>query len=173
MSVNYESIVSVIRDTHIVSDTSKLLEPGVMDIKVVSYPRSSTHSLYKFDPENVDLFPCFSTEPNTGLRDIFDYVLLVDYNERLYILLFELKNSNNHNNKAKKQLDTTDCLLKYIIQSAKRIGKQIDNTHILIRKILVKELRVRLTTKMHDIEYDQYGYVDYPFTDIHIRGLLK
>lgn len=174
MSNNYESLVSLIRDIHIVEDTTKLEEKGVMSIDISQFPRDSLYTLYKFDPEKYDLFPFFSqSKEASGLRDVCDYILLVDYAERLYILLFELKHSNKDNNKAKRQLNATACLIEYIIKSAERIQKAIDRNQIAIRKILIQEFTGKPKTRIYDVEYDRDKYVCYQLSSIHVRALLK
>lgn len=174
MSNNYESLVSLIRDTHIVEDTTKLEEKGVMSIDIFKFPKDSVYTLYKFDPTKYDLFPFFSkSDKVSGLRDVCDYILFVDYAERLYILLFELKHSNNYNDKAKRQLNATECLIEYIIKSAERIQKTIDRSQIAIRKILIQEFTGKPKTRIYDVEYDHDQYVCYQLSSIHVHSLLK
>ena len=142
-----------------------------MTIRVKGRPKDASLTLYRFDPNKEEIFPFF--EKGIGLRSICDYVLLADYDDDLYVLLIELKLGKLNN--AKEQLNATENLISYIITSALRIKRVIDRSKIHIRKIGISERRNQSTreTGIHDIEYDENRYVNYPWDVLHIRALLK
>lgn len=168
MSDNYSTITSVINAKFKVENLDVLEEPKVMTIRVKGCPKDASLTLYRFDPDKEEIFPFF--EKGIGLRSICDYVLLADYD--LYVLLIELKLGKLN---AKEQLNATENLISYIIASALRIKRVIDQNKIHIRKIRISERRNQYTRKtgIHDIEYDENSYVDYPWDVLHIRALLK
>lgn len=170
MSDNYSTITSVINAKFKVENLDVLEEPKVMTIRVKGCPKDASLTLYRFDPDKEEIFPFF--EKGIGLRSICDYVLLADYDDDLYVLLIELKLGKLN---AKEQLNATENLISYIIASALRIKRVIDQNKIHIRKIRISERRNQYTRKtgIHDIEYDENSYVDYPWDVLHIRALLK
>ena len=139
-----------------------------MTVKVEGIPKNALLTLYRFDPNNEDIFPFF--ERGMALRLICDYVLLVDYNDFLYVLLIELKRGSIT---AKKQLNATEELIRYVISSALRIKQEIDQDKIYIRKIRISERRHIRKTNSGDIEYDENNYIDYPWDSFHVRYMLK
>jgi len=168
MSSNYSTIINVINTKFKVDNLNVLIEPQVMSVVLTGHPKNTPLTLYRFDPNKENIFPFF--EKGMELRIICDYILLADYNEVLYVLLIELKKGNEP---AKKQLNATEEFMLYIIASALRIKKEIDRDKIYIRKIRISECRRTRKTKIGNIEYDENNYIDYPWSELHIRALLK
>lgn len=168
MTETYTSLCEVIHNKYIV-DSTFLEEPNVMKVQINGKPSSAECTLYRIDPNKEDPLPFFNRDIE-GLKSMCDYIMLVDYQNKLYILLIELKRQGN--SKAKKQLEATKVLFDYIIASAERVGKPINNC-IHFRKIRIDEKKPKQRTQMGDIEYDENGYINYPWHDFYLRALLK
>lgn len=91
---------------------------------------------------SVELFPYFKVSKEGGIdhiRRICDYAIFVQRKKILYILLIELKKSNN--NPAKQQLELTEPFIRFIIERIK-ILKQNDfvKDNYKIRKIAITDM---------------------------------
>lgn len=110
---------------------------------------------------NMELFPYFK-ESNKGgidhIRKICDYAIFVQRKTILYILLIELKKSNN--NSAKKQLELTEPFVRFIIERIK-IAKQNDfvKDNYKIRKIAITDNAKKRSTRGDGYEYDEDNYL--------------
>lgn len=173
MTDSYNSLRKVIHSKYIVDNTI-LEEPNVMKVQINGKPRDAECTLYRIDPNNGDPFPFFQDKGKggpKGLKDICDYILLVDYNDKLYILLFELKKQKNDH--AKKQLEATKVFIDYIVASAIRVQMPIDNNCIKCRKIQLNEVIPKHRTQIGEPEYDEDGYMAYPWQEFRLKALLK
>lgn len=109
---------------------------------------------------NVDLFPYFKDKDSGGIKHIkkkCDYVIFVQRKTTLYILLIELKKSNN--NSAIEQLKLTEQFISFIIERI-NISKQNDFVieNYEIRKIAITDAGKR-TTKGDGYKYDEEHYL--------------
>lgn len=168
MSDNYKSLCSIFRACHIAPNQNILEEKGIMEMNISNVPYDASYMSFRLDPNRYDIFPFFET--GKGLRRICDYIILVDFKDKLYILLVELKKSASE---ARQQLIATEHLMNYMISSAKRIQLPIDEQNIKLRKIRICYEKIKRNTRMHDVVYDKDKYIDYCWTNFRIVSLLK
>ena len=104
-----------------------------------------THSLYRYDQEEQkDQFLPFFNHSHI-LKDLLkfcDYILLAEKNDKLYVLLIEMKSGSNTD--APKQLEATDTADR--ISSAN--GYVFDRKKIATRKIILKPPIAKLQTNI-------------------------
>lgn len=115
------------------------------------------------DHLRVDLFPYImgnsSHKGLRGMKRICDYAIFVDKDEKLFILLFELKKGKKT---PKEQLDVTVPLIEFIFKRA-NILKHLDNISYEVRKIgITDEVGKRTTADRGEVLYD-----DNKFTQIY------
>ena len=119
--------------------------------------------LYRFDLEKKDFLPFFNDKNGNipdGLRKFCDYILLVDYKDKTYILLIELKRGSD-NGEADKQLRASECFIEFICQTANRLHKDFNDfdfnhKNITLRKIKIKACKSnKTTTKPSQIDKKQ------------------
>ena len=112
------------------------------------------YKAYRYDLEERDFLPFFNKEYNdeergvvavnptpTGLLKFCDYILLASVNEKLYVILVEMKSGTNAG--ANQQLDASKTFIDYIKASAERIKvscgcNDFDARKIILRKVLLK-----------------------------------
>lgn len=109
---------------------------------------------YRYDLEERDFLPFFNKEYDdeergvvtdnptpTGLLKFCDYILLATVNEKLYVVLVEMKSGNNAG--ANQQLDASETFIDYVKASAERIQalcgyEDYDSGNIILRRVLLK-----------------------------------
>lgn len=88
----------------------------------------------------------------TGLLKFCDYILLAAVNDKLYVVLVEMKSGNNVG--ANLQLAASNTFIDYIKSSAERIKTlcgydDFDSKNIILRKVLLKPApKTRPTTNV-------------------------
>lgn len=113
---------------------------------------TSGYVLYRLDCEDKEWLPFFNKTHNGEnhpvpyptpryLRAFCDYIILISRQEKLYVLLVEMK-SGNHSDAA-KQLEASATFMDYIKATAVRISRYNDYTgfdpdNIKIRKVILK-----------------------------------
>lgn len=123
--------------------TCDIVEKGIDHFKV-----------YRYDLDKCDFLPFFNKDhddektgyvsPNptpAGLLKFCDYILLADVNNKLYIILVEMKSGGNAG--ANQQLAASKAFIDYIKASAERIKTMcgcddFDSKKIILRKVLLK-----------------------------------
>lgn len=156
-------VKNILADKFIVSK-DKLVEDNIMERNIVHHHDISDYELYRFDPDNEDIFPFF--KETKDLKKICDYILLAEQGKNLFILLIEMKLGNKSPH---KQLNATELFVKYILKSAERIDCKIEDCHI--RKIRICDKKRQ--TKPKELEYDKDYFLDYNTTkDFRIKELL-
>ena len=113
------------------------------------------YELYRYDQikDKALFFPFFNNQPPAErdnstcpypmLKDLLkfcDYILLAEKDNKLYVLLIELKSGNSYG--AKKQLDASETFMEYVKSTANRIsevnGYSFDSASITTRQIILK-----------------------------------
>ncbi len=128
-----------------------------------------SYSLYRYNPNESDIFPYFSHV--SGLKKICDYVIFAEEANYLYVFLIELKKSNLS---ARKQLVASKTFIEYIISSARRIGKDIDD-NVAIRMIRICDNKVAQKRGRREedvIVFDQDEYCDYLYKNFRLKILM-
>lgn len=113
------------------------------------------------------LFPFFN-RGEVGVTKICDYIIFTEQAGTLYILLIELK-KGNHN--VTKQLEAGKCFAEFVISTLNRVYLQ--NITPEIRKISVKEIKVRPKQKQKPIEYDNNNFHTFCSSKFRIKSYLK
>lgn len=105
--------------------------------------RGLIRRLYRFDLEDKDFLPFFNKTNDSpeGLRKFCDYVLLVSYKNKTYILLIELKRGDASG--ADKQLRASESFIEFLYKTARRLHEDFgdfdfDHRNIVLRKIKIK-----------------------------------
>lgn len=112
------------------------------------------YKAYRYDLEEFDFLPFFNKEHDdeergvvadnptlTGLLKFCDYILLATVNDKLYVVLVEMKSGDNTG--ANQQLDASKTFIDYIKASAERIKtlcgyEDFNSRNIILRKVLLK-----------------------------------
>ena len=105
------------------------------------------YTLYKYD-QKIDIFPFFTdTDSNkesgvgiSHLKKMCDYVLFAEERTHLHVYLIELKKGNQT---GKRQLDSGECFVKYLISTIERLGVDIEisNENLHFKQIQITESR--------------------------------
>ena len=129
-----DDIDYILNDKFIASDQSFLTDKNekgktILNTKV-SFDglRNCTYRIYRFDPNNNEIFPFFSTKKGTNIRDICDFFIFVQHKGKLYVLIVEHKSGSGSST---TQLDASKCFIDYIRSTAKRLGR--DEKCIIIK----------------------------------------
>lgn len=130
-------------------------------IYIVNKVRSiSRMSLYRFDEKTSgkDFLPFFNNHNHApvDLRSFCDYILLVECNGRLYIMLIELKRGSKTG--YTKQIEGSLCFMEYVVSSAVRIQHynnfdDFDKGNIEFRRIVIQQCD-SIKEKTHPNEFD-------------------
>ncbi len=124
-----------------------------------------SYKAYRYDLEKYNFLPFFNNAHDdeakgivaenptpTGLLKFCDYILLAAVNEKLYVILVEMKSGINTG--AKQQLAASESFIDYVKASAERIKtmcgcEDYDARHIVLRKVLLKPVpKIRPTTNI-------------------------
>ncbi|KAA6322986.1 hypothetical protein EZS27_027532 [termite gut metagenome] len=139
-------------------------KPFCMKMQIV--PENIEYFLYKFDTKKETIFPYF--KKGHGLRKICDYILFAEAENIIYIFSIELKKGTH--NSSGKQLEASKIFVKYIIDSAIRVGYSELDKDINIRTVRICDDRKK-TTKEKPIEYVN-NHVDYPYQKFRLKMLM-
>jgi len=127
----------------------------IMKREVIGHS-SLEYIIYRFDPDEIDLFPYF--EEVKGLRKICDYLIFSEDKGRLFIFIVELKKRSGS---PLVQLELSECFVNFILKRAEKIGITI-NKEVHIRKIGLKDSQSsnkQKTTYYKDMQYDNNRYI--------------
>ena len=128
-----------------------------------------SYCLYRYNPNECDIFPYFSQV--SGLKKICDYILFAEEGLYLYVFIIEMKKSSKS---ARKQLLASKLFIEYIVNSAKRIGKEIDDK-IALRLIRICDNKVTKKRGKREedvIQFDDEGYCDYSYRNFRLKNLM-
>ena len=134
--------------------------------------KNISHTLYRFDLDDKEFLPFFnkSNDAPKGLRKFCDYVLLVEWNGKPYVMLIEMKRGAPGN--AEKQLKASQTFMEFLYTSAERLHNDFgedsfNRNNIVIRKVKLKKCKSnKLLTKgggvvdktQEFIPYDSVGF---------------
>lgn len=130
--------------------------------------KQTNYLLYRFEKE---AFPFF--QDVSGLKKSCDYILFAESFESFYVFVIELKKGTIS---AEKQLLASEEFVKFIINSADRIGLALNsNKDIEIRRIRICDKKLHRTkTKMKDTDFEYIqNYCDYKYNQIYLAPLMK
>jgi len=124
--------------------------------------------LYRFEQ---NAFPFFNDI--SALKKSCDFILFAENDERFYVFVIELKKSNLS---AEKQLKASEEFVKYILNSANRIGYDlISIENVEIRKIRICDKKLhRNRTKMKESDFDYIGnFCEYKYLQFLLVPLMQ
>lgn len=124
------------------------------------------YRLYRFDPNNKDIFPFFSTVKGRNVKNICDFFLFVAYHEEIYVLLIEHKSGSGSSN---VQLEASECFINYIRSTIKRVGRD-DKCNII--KVRLHILYQKKQNKMSKPQYEN-GVLCYFWDKFRIKAIIE
>lgn len=147
---------------------NKLIEKqGNKVISEVKIAPKGQYILYKFERNGVINLPYLSA--NKHVRKISDYVLLTEKGGTLFVLVFELKNGNGC---PIPQLQATETLTKYLIETAQRVSR-MSFGDIEYRRIGITNKSIKMNLRPGKI-YNANRYVQLNCSyDIQINTLCE
>ncbi|EKT3957353.1 hypothetical protein [Flavobacterium psychrophilum] len=114
------------------------------------------YSLFRLDPNQTKPFPYFKQE--IGLSKICDYIMFVQKNNSLFIILIELKLGSES---ATKQLLSSEEFAKFVIKSGERIGFKFTED-LYFRKVKISEAALGKPKTAKEICFkDENGIIHY------------
>jgi hypothetical protein len=136
-----------------------------VNYRIIKQPQIE-FELFRFDHA---AFPFFKNV--TDIKKMCDYILFAEEGDYLYVFVIELKLGNLS---AKKQLNASKEFVQFIINSANRIGKEIDSDY-KIRKVricdeMIKKRRLKVEK---NIQFDENDYCEYPHTNFYLEPLMR
>lgn len=154
--IEYELFTKMLSWDFLSTDQHKMEEPKQAGAHTCSIVDKGVdlYKAYRYDFEERDFLPFFNKEYNdeergivtenptpTGLLKFCDYIILAAVNEKLYIVLVEMKSGTNAG--ANLQLDASKAFIDYVKASAERIKalcgyEDFNSRNIIIRKVLLK-----------------------------------
>lgn len=138
--------------------TNKVLEEKRENMKITFETRSGIQCLcYKYD-DNLKgykggLFPFFSTNEER-IHSIVDYIIFVEYQSKIYVLIFELKTGNAD---TWPQFKAADKFVDFIFETAKRIlnssSANYEKRFISVREFQLKKGKTMMKNASFDNNY--------------------
>ncbi len=133
--------------------------------QIVKQPQID-YELFRYDEAALPFFKDIS-----GLKKMCDFILFAEEGKYLYIFVIELKLGNDS---AKKQLNAAKVFVQFLINSANRVGKEI-NIDYKIRKIricdsMIKKHKLRVDK---NILFDENDYCEYPLKSLYLEPLMQ
>lgn len=116
-------------------------------------------TVYRFDADTLGDHPPFYNRTEKApkcLKSFCDYVILAEKNDRLFVVLVEMKRGDDR--KAETQLNASQMFMDYVLNSAERIKEynsmpEFSKTDVVFRRIIVKRAATnKLVTKPCDIQ---------------------
>lgn len=117
-------------------------------VKIVKTKPITDMSLYRFSLDDEDFLPFFTDSRNKvipgpkGLKKFCDYIILVEKDDKLIIVLVEMKRSKKDPD-YKNQLDASQLFMEYVIKSAVRIMNMNGNDDFDERNIVFRKVKIR------------------------------
>ena len=151
----YDQLCLILSDEFLASSQNIMVEKKegthkAQRVYIDDGKREFIRSLYRFDLEEKE-FLCFFDKTNDspeGLRKFCDYVLLVQHNNKTFILLIELKRGEISG--ADKQLKASEVFIEFLQNTAERLHRDFSDfnfnrSNVVLRKIIIKEVKSNKT----------------------------
>ena len=165
--------INAILSANFYNTDKKMAEPAVaMNVPINSGTLSFLS--YSFDKRlstkeyPKGLFPFFNK--NKGVHSMCDYMLFSYFNNKLYILLIELKHGKEG---VMPQLNAGKCLAKFIVDTYNRIeGKTL---RVEYRMISIRNNHIikKRPTKIRSVDYDENNFCTFEGCNFYLREFLK
>lgn len=180
---NLDIIKDILSENYLAADQDLLIEENRTRKKKgfrMEYPihkrAGIAHCLYRYED---DAFPFFKF-PKTGkgqkgvkgLKKMCDYILFAEEqgDDRLYIFLIELKLGPTS---AQPQLEAAQEFVHFIVNTAARVGLEIEHYEIRKLRICDKYAQKKGTNIRTSYEFDHNGYCDYRSSRFQLTALIK
>lgn len=159
-----DSIQKVLKDDYRSRNTSSLIENNKgsggkhfkMKRQVVSY-KGIDHLIYRFDPNDISLFPYFKKIKD--LSKICDFIIFAQRGEEIFVFLIEMKLASGS---PEKQLEMSEGFAKFILTRVETLSGKIDEERLFIRKIGLKDTACPQkigTLGYPSLTYNKNGYM--------------
>ncbi|WP_405329690.1 hypothetical protein [Fibrobacter sp.] len=147
--IEYDLFIQMLSESFLSPNQQKMEEPkqaGNHTCKIVD-KGVDNYKAYRYDLEEHNFLPFFNREHTavnntpTGLLKFCDYILLATVNQKLYVILVEMKSGVTTG--ANQQLAASKTFIDYVIASAERIKtmsgyNNFNAKNIIFRKVLLK-----------------------------------
>lgn len=153
--MNDYDFIKIILNNRYQSKNQELLQedkyaPGkvTQKVRIKDGAGITAYCLYEFVKEsNNKLLPFFNSNNTNSPKELLkfcDYIMLVEFRGKLYILLIELKRGSTQG--ARDQIEAAHLLMKYILNSAERIKNAnnvttFDSTKVEFRRIILQPIK--------------------------------
>lgn len=146
-------------------DTDSKGKKFEVSYKIVKQPQIE-YELFRYDNTALPFFKDIK-----DLKKMCDYILFAEEKGHLYIFVIELKLGNES---AKKQLNAAKEFVQFLLNSATRIGKEIDQNY-KIKKVRICDERIKKRKLKVDknIEFDENDYCEYPHSHFYLELLMR
>lgn len=154
--IEYDLFTRILSQKFLSPDQHKMDEPKQFGAHtcVIVDKGVDHYVMYRYDLEGCDFLPFFNNDhddaatgyvsPNPtpqGLRKFCDYILLATINDKLYVILVEMKSGSSAG--VHQQLDASKTFIDYVKASAERIktlcdSDAFDSRNVILRKVLLK-----------------------------------
>ncbi len=160
----HEKFKHVDQGSLVEEDTDRFGKKFKVKYPIVKKPNIN-YSLYRYDSEALPFFKDIN-----GLKKMCDYILFAEEANYLHVFVIELKLSNIS---AQKQLQASNEFVKFIINSAIRIGKEISNCKIKKVRICDSKINKRSLKDSKSFEFDANDYCEYQFNSFYLEPLMQ
>ena len=186
----YELYNRILSPDLLSSDRNVLIEKKAKHTARIIDDCVDEYAIYRYDmDEQKERFmPFFNKNHQDGQRKVpegllkfCDYILLASKDERLYVILIEMKSGKP--DEAKKQLDASETFMDYVRESAKRVSKEngcddFDIDNIYVKKVILKPAPAsrpgtnKAKSKCSKISWDD-EYINMPSKTLPLNQLCK
>ena len=154
-------------------DQRVLKEVGEGDVIVQSCPIDKggidSYLVMRIDPNRNDPFPYFNNGAPYHLKCICDYIVFINVDAKIYVMLMELKSGSGT---ALTQLENSECFWNFLQKSAERKGIDISNVAGVIKVKLHQPQKA--CTKMEIPRYDKGSdVVIYHWAKCRLKRILQ
>ena len=146
--IEYDLFIQMLSESFLSPNQQKMEEPkqeGKHTCKIID-KGVDNYKAYRYDLEEHNFLPFFrkNTAVNKspkGLLKFCDYILLATVNQKIYVILVEMKSGDTTG--ANQQLAASKTFIDYVIASAERIKtmsgyNNFNAKNIIFRKVLLK-----------------------------------
>lgn len=150
--MEYDQLCSILSDEFLAVSQDRMRENKGSDHKMQEVHiddggrKNLFWTLYRFDLDKKEFLHFFNKTDNSpeGLRKFCDYILLIKYKGKTFVLLVELKRGDVSG--ADKQLKASEVFIEFIYKTAERLHRDFrdvyfDRKKVVLRKIIIKELK--------------------------------
>lgn len=176
----HDRFLAVREEGAILEETKECRDHGVHRIKLLRTKPIDNTALYRFSLDDEDFLPFYKDSREypdgrseggpKGLKKFCDYILLVEHNDRLTVVLVEMKRSKKDTS-YRDQLDASEIFMNYVTANAERIKNRNDFDDFDSESISYRKVKIvhdptcdKLTTKPRNkvLSDGRDGYVILP-----------